>query len=61
MDPQTLASGAAIAGTCLLPAFFFGFLADHSLKKTTSGSSWRLKVLETPPEGSAVDRDEEAD
>jgi len=47
MDLRYFASWMAIIGTCALTAFFFGFLAYHSLKKTSSESSWLLRVLET--------------
>jgi len=46
MDLRNFASWMAIIGTCALTAFFFGFLAYHSLKKTSSDSSWLLSVLE---------------
>ena len=47
MDLRIFASWAAILGTCVLTACFFGFLAFHALKKTTADASWLLKVLET--------------
>jgi hypothetical protein len=46
MDLKVLASWATVIGTCLLTAFFFGFLAYHCLKRTSTESSWFLKVLE---------------
>jgi hypothetical protein len=46
MDLKSLASWATIIGTCLIAAFLFGFLAFHCVKKTSTESSWLLKVLE---------------